>query len=363
MTTYKDSGVDIEKGDQASSGAGIICASTYKSRKGMKVVFGGPVLKEGTFSSALGFGNFNGYITQNSDGIGSKIKIAEALNKYDTLGYDLLAMVADDALCIGAETIYISNIIDIDQVAPHVTDEMLKGLAKACNESSVIMTGGEIAELPDTINGISWNASSIGVVGKDKVIDSKHVERGDVIVGLASNGFRSNGYTLLRHILEQEYGKRWYNKMFNGETWGEIALKPSVIYSNILLPIIGRFYDEVKVPVKGIAHITGGGYSNIHRALNGLQCVLESPLSPPEFMLELQDIGNVSTPEAYKTWNMGTGMMVILDKFYVDGFLNLINSESTIKAKIIGYVEDGVNSKYIARSFPKFKVGRRDYIF
>jgi len=338
MTTYKDSGVDIKKGDLSSSNAGKICNKTIKSRSGLPMCHGPfKASLKNNFSEVLGFGKY--FITHNSDGVGSKIKVAEITNKYDTLGYDLLAMVADDAICVGAETVYLSNIIDIDQVAPHITDELLGGLSKACCENKVIITGGEIAELPDIINGISWNASSIGMVDKDKIITTENVKPDDVIIGLRSNGFRSNGYTLARYILEKEYGKRWYLAKFKDETWGDVLLRPSFVYSSIILDVIGRCEEDTKVPINGIAHITGGGLSNLKRALNGYGCHLVTPLYPHPFMYEIMSIGDVSYKEAYLTWNMGTGMMLILDPKYVEQFLDLIKYKS-VYGNIIGKVTE-----------------------
>ena len=229
MATYKQAGVDISLGDKCSAIAYSAAKSTFSARKGL---IGKPVILEGGFSGALDFGNF--YLVQNCDGVGSKIQIADALRKYDTLGYDLLAMVADDAICVGAETVSITNTIDTSKVSAKVIEGLMKGLKKACKEQKVVIPGGEIAELPDMMKGNSWNATALGIVEKKKFITGKNVKPGDKIIGLGSRGFRSNGFSLIRHILKKKFGTNWAKRKMTGKkSWGEAALTPSLIYSKL----------------------------------------------------------------------------------------------------------------------------------
>lgn len=308
MATYKQSGVDIEAGDRCSALAYAAAKKTFDARKGM---FGKPVLLEGGFSGALDFGDF--YLIQNCDGVGSKIAIADAMKKYDTLGYDLLAMVIDDAVCVGAETVSITNTVDTNKVSAKAIGPMMKGLMKACREQKVIIPGGEIAELPDLMKGNSWNSTAVGIVEKRKFITGKNVKPGDQIVALQSRGFRSNGFSLVRYILKKTFGANWHKKKFSGKkSWGDATLIPSRIYSAALLDVLGRYGKKRSINVKALAHVTGGGIpGNLRRVLGKHGAHLDNLMKPHSIMLELQKLGNVSDREAYRSWNMGMGMLVI----------------------------------------------------
>lgn len=352
MTTYKQAGVNIETGDKCSALAYSSAKATFEARKGM---IGKPVVMDGGFSGALDFGDF--YLIQNCDGVGSKMAIADMMRKYDTMGYDLLAMVVDDAVCTGAETISITNTIDTSKVSELVVRPLMKGLEKACKEQKVVVPGGEIAEMPDQVNGNMWNSSAVGIVEKDKFITGKDVKAGDKIIGLSSRGFRSNGFTLVRYILKNSYGTEWHMKLFSSiskETWGEAVLTPSLIYSSALLELLGRYGKKRKVDIKALAHVTGGGIpGNIKRVLGGLGAKLDNLPSPHETMLKLQQLGSVSDEEAYKTWNMGVGMILICNEFEkVEKEMN----KHGIKAGIIGEVTK--NSSIVLKSCGAFEKGK-----
>jgi phosphoribosylformylglycinamidine cyclo-ligase len=314
MTTYKDSGVDINAGDESSKIAYEAAKETFISRKGM---IGEPVIIEGGFSGAMDFGDF--YLVQNDDGIGTKVAVAGLVGKYDTLGYDLVAMVADDAVCVGAEVVSVSNTIDVAKVEKNVIKDMMKGLKSACREQKIVVPGGEIAELGTMVNGYIWNATAVGIVEKNKFIMGDRVMAGDKIIGLKSNVFRSNGLTLVRHILNDRYGENWHREPFNDkETWGRIILEPTIIYHNAVLELIGRYKEQPKVDVKALAHITGGGLpGNISRIVrhNNLGARLDNLPEPHEAVLRVIKMGNVSEEEAYKTWNMGVGMAIVCNEF------------------------------------------------
>ncbi len=312
MATYQQAGVNIAMGDICSALAYAAAKQTFKGRKGL---IGAPVNIEGGFTGALDFGNF--YLVFNSDGVGSKMMVGEAIKKFDTLGYDLLAMVADDAVCVGAETVAITNTIDTSKVDAAVVKPLLEGLKKACLEQKVVIPGGEIGEMPDMVKGNLWNSSAIGVVEKKKFITGSEVKPGDKIIGLRSRGFRSNGFALVRHVLQKKFGANWHIKKFDGsKTWGEAVLQPSIIYSGALLEILGRFGQKRKVNIKALAHVTGGGIpGNIVRVLGKYGASLDKLWAPHETMLQLQAMGKVADKEAYEVWNMGIGMMLISNEF------------------------------------------------
>jgi phosphoribosylformylglycinamidine cyclo-ligase len=339
MTTYAQAGVNINIGDQTSQIAYEGAKATFSARQGM---IGEPVQEDGGFAGLLDMGDY--YLVQGDDGIGTKSQIAEAVNKFDTLGYDLLAMVCDDAICTGAETISITNTLDINKVDPVMMTELMKGLTAACQQQKIVIPGGEIAELGNLVNGGVWNATAVGVVKKDRVINGASVEVGDSVISLYEPGFRSNGFSLVRYILEQNLGKQAYQEkaVFDGveQSWGEAVLTPSTIYQGAILNLIGRFHETPKVNVKGIVHITGGGIpGNVNRILKrtGLGVNLSDLWEPSSVVQAVQKLGNVSNEESYKTWNMGNGMMLIVNPKDADTVIKSLAADQ-IKAKVAGTV-------------------------
>lgn len=337
--------MDISLGDKCSAMAYAAAKATFASRKGM---IGKPAVLEGGFAGALDFGPF--YLVLNCDGVGTKIRVAEETGKFDTLGYDLLAMVADDAVCLGAETVAITNTIDTNRLAAKTVEGLMKGLKKACIEQKVVIPGGEIAELSDTMNGNSWNATALGIVEKKKYITGKNVKPGDKIIGLRSRGFRSNGFTLIRHVLKKGLGADWAKKRLSGrQSWGEAVLTPSLIYSGALLELIGRYGKKKTCNIKALAHVTGGGLpGNIVRVLNGHGAKIDNIWEPHKMMLDLQKMGKVTDKEAYRTWNMGTGMILISNEF---SKIEKTMAKHGIKAKVIGEVTKGGKVKLVSRGF------------
>lgn len=326
MTTLKEAGVDIAKGDSASRSAFLYAQKTFLARQGL---IGEPLAEEGGFTGLLDFGDF--YLAMNADGVGTKIELARQIQYFEGLGYDLLAMVADDAVCVGAETVSLTNTFDTDKVRQGEIEKMMQSLSKACIEQSVVIAGGEIAEMNTLCNGTMWNATSIGIVKKDKIIDSKNVQEGDTVITLYEEGLRSNGFSLVRKIIaDHDLGQECIKK----------ALLPSQVYSDAVLHLHGRNDEPKKVNIKAIAHITGGGIAgNLCRALkkNRLGARLEDIYEPSDWVKELQKIGGVEDKEAYNTWNMGNGMMIIIDYKDADKALELLK-EKDIKAKKAGVI-------------------------
>lgn len=330
-------------GDKCSAIAYAAAKRTFGARKGM---IGRPVTIDGGFTGLLDFGDF--YLVKNDDGVGSKVAIADAVGKHDTLGYDLLAMVADDAVCVGAETVAVTNTLDTSKVNDKVVTPLMKGLEKACKEQKIVIPGGEIGEMPDMINGNVWNASCLGILEKKKFIKGDNVKPGDKIIGLRSRGFRSNGYSLIRYILRESFGFKWYSKKYDKKhTWGEITLVPSLVYSNAVLDLIGRYKKKAKVKVKAIVHVTGGGIpGNITRISGGNGALLDDLFEPHDPMLQLQKLGNVNDKEAYKTWNMGVGMILISKDF---NKIKSILKRHKIETKIIGEVTKDKKVRIVSR--------------
>lgn len=342
MATYEESGVNMKLGDKCSEIAYNAAKNTFSGRKGM---IGEPVLDEGGFTGTLDMGDY--YLVQNDDGVGTKIQIAEKMNKFDTLGYDLVAMVADDAACIGAETMTVSNTIDAKKLDEKTVTVMMKGLEKACLENKIVVPGGEIAELGNLVNGYLWNATAVGIVEKHKLITGEKIKAGDKLIGFHSQGFRSNGFSLVRHILNNRFGENWVNEKFDDtHTWGEITLTPSKIYSGAILTMHGRFKEPAIVELKGICHITGGGIpGNLPRILKrtGLGARLNNLPAPNPEMQKLMEMGNVSRSEAFETWNMGVGMIIVCNEVEK---AQAVCQKHGITAWVIGEVVEGGKIKF-----------------
>ncbi|PIR54633.1 phosphoribosylformylglycinamidine cyclo-ligase [Candidatus Peregrinibacteria bacterium CG10_big_fil_rev_8_21_14_0_10_36_19] len=334
MATYEESGVNIELGDKCSQIAYTAAKNTFIGRRGM---IGEPVLDEGGFAGALDMGDF--FLIQNDDGVGTKIKVAEKIGKLNTLGYDLVAMVADDAACLGAETISVSNTLDVNKVDAEKVTQLMAGLEAAALEHKIVVPGGEIAELSDMTNGYLWNATAMSIVKKNKIINGQNIKEGDKIIGLRSAGIRSNGFTLVRYILKEAYGEDWEFEKYDHEmTWGEVVLTPSKIYTSLIMDLHGRFEESPKVDLKGIVHVTGGGIpGNLPRLLkkHGFGANLDNLFEPHEVMKKLIELGNVSKEEAYRTWNMGVGMIIVSND--VDQIIATAKAHN-IEAQVIGEV-------------------------
>lgn len=366
MATYKESGVDISLGDKSSL---IAYKEAKKTFAGRAKKIGAALIMEGDFTGAIDMGDY--YLVQNDDGIGSKFQIADEIKKYDTSGYDLAAMVADDAVCVGAECLTISNTIDMEKVDPKKIEKMMKSLSKACREQKIIIPGGEIAELPSMVKNTIWNSTAIGIVEKKKLITTRDVKPGDMLIGLYSKGFRSNGFSLTRYILEKAFGAKWHYKKFSiggagakngtagGKTWAETVLEPTQIYHNAVLALTGRYKEPRRINVKGIAHITGGGVPGNLRRILKKTCtgaILDNLFDPPKMMLELQRLGKVSDEEAYKVWNMGIGMILCVAKNNAQKTLQLL-AKQKVRSQIIGRVISAPKIELVSKGY--FKKGKK----
>lgn len=305
VTEYSDAGVDIQRGDAASACAFEHARGTHAVRKGK---IGAPVPeREGGFAGLLDMGSY--FLVQTSDGTGTKMELAGKLGMYESIGRDLLAMVADDAVCTGAEVIGVSNTLDVPKADAVVIDALLCGLSSACAEQRIAMTGGEIAEVPGSVSVPVWNATAVGIVGKDRLIRPESIMSGDVVLALRERGCRSNGFSLIRRVLRGAAGQTW------GEEELRELLRPSTIYHAALLTLLGRFGEQRMVPIKGLAHITGGGIpSKLRRILRKAGCgaALRDLWPPPPILREVMGAGNIAQEEAYRTFCMGNGMLAVL---------------------------------------------------
>ncbi len=239
-------------------------------------------------------------------------------------------MVADDLATAGFEPTNISNIIDVDRLDREVINSLMQGLTAACDFAGISISGGEIAELGNRIGGygdgmhFNWCSTAIGVLpdALDEPFDGTAVQAGHKVVALRARGFRSNGFSLVRRLMQAAFGEEWHNEPYEGnETWGQALLTPSLIYT----PIVNAIIRE-GIPLSGIAHITGGGIAdNFQRVLkaNGLGAKLDQLFEPLPLMQRLMDLGQVALEDAYLYWNMGNGMLMTVEEKQLEMLLAL----------------------------------------
>ena len=324
--TYADSGVNIKLGDDASIILYNASKATWKNREG---ILGEVIVPFDDFSGIryIEVGNLPKDTVMNLgfDGVGTKIEIAERMNNYLTIAYDLFAMVCDDAVVRGAEPVIIGSILDINSLGndeiSHINKirQLAEGYINAAKAANVAVVNGELAELGQRVGGYgdfnsNWGAGLVWFAKKDRLFTGKEIEAGDYCIGLYESGFRSNGISLVRNTFSTAYGDEWHNVDFNGKKLGDWVLTPSTIYSACVSSMFGGFDKEPRVELHGVSHITGGGLpGKLGRVLkpSGLGADIDTPFTPGEALLHCQEKGNIPDYEAYRAWNMGQGMVII----------------------------------------------------
>jgi phosphoribosylformylglycinamidine cyclo-ligase len=296
--TYAGSGVDIKKLDGIKSD--IIKSLNYK-----RTGFGAPLGGEGHYAGLIDMGYLALAIT--TDGVGTKLLIADAIEKWDTIGIDCVAMNVNDLYVMGIEPLAFVDYISLEKPNEELIRQTMIGLNEGARQANVSIVGGETAALPDIIKGFDLAGTAVGVVPKEKIITGKDVKPGDVIVGMPASGVHSNGYSLVRKIVESA-GLKYtdpcpYNKKVS---LGEELLTPTRIYAEVV-GLSKRFN------IHGMAHITGGGLMNLRR-ITSYGFDFSDPLPVPEVFKFIQKTGNVEDREMYRTFNMGMGYVIICDK-------------------------------------------------
>ncbi len=317
--SYAKAGVDIFQEERAVK---ALLGQIKHVRKG----FGRPILLR-HYASVLDFGEFGLAIT--TDGVGTKIIVAEKLGKFDTIGIDCVAMNVNDLIAIGAEPIAMVDYIATFKPDEKVMAEIAKGLERGCEMADITLVGGETATLPDLIKGWDLVGTAVGVVDKDRIITGENIKPGDVIFGIPSSGIHSNGLTLARKVIESA-GYSYTDEFEDGRSIGEELLTPTRIYVRDVLEIV-RNYE-----VHGMAHITGGGLLNLKR-LKNVRFVIDKPLKPHRIFKFIQELGNVDDVEMFRTFNMGMGFAIVMPK---DEAKRLERAGIT-DGRIVGYVEEG----------------------
>jgi phosphoribosylformylglycinamidine cyclo-ligase len=323
MLTYKSAGVDVSRIKKSQSAIGKIISSTHSG-----------MVKSG-FGHYAGLVGIHGgkYLATHTDGVGTKVLIANLLKKYDTIGIDCVAMNVNDIICIGATPISFVDYIAANKNNESIFVQIAKGLAMGAKKSGVPIVGGETAIMPDLFEekkfAFDLAGMVAGLVDKNKIILGDKIKKNDVIIGIASAGIHSNGYSLARKVLLKKYSI--HDTIKGLGKIGHAMLTPTEIYVKPVLDIIS------KCEVHGLANITGGAFTKLLR-LKKTGFVLDSMPAPPKIMQTIQDIG-VSNEEMYKTFNMGVGFCVIAPKKESDKIITICKKH-TLKSYEIGHVSD-----------------------
>lgn len=333
---YKNAGVDIEAG--------------YKAVELMKEHFSGTMRSEvltdiGGFSGAFSMEAFKTMeqptLVSGTDGVGTKLKVAFEMDRHDTVGIDCVAMCVNDIACAGGEPLFFLDYIACGKNEPEKIASIVSGVANGCKQSGAALIGGETAEMPGfyPVDEYDLAGFAVGVVDRKNMITGKTIAKGDVLVGIASSGIHSNGYSLVRKVFEMK--KESLNKTYEslgGKSLGETLLTPTVIYVKAL-----RTIKEGGVTIKGCSHITGGGfYENIPRMLpeNAHANIKVGSYEIPPIFDMLAKEGNISKEMMYNTYNMGIGMLLAVDAADADKTVALAEQAGE-KAYIIGEIAEG----------------------
>ncbi|MDO8552777.1 MAG: AIR synthase-related protein [bacterium] len=258
------------------------------------------------------------------DTAGTKVEIAQRVGKHDTIAFDLLAMVCDDAILRGGEPILVGTNLDIkslgsDEKYLPIIRELAVGYVNAAREANVAIINGEIAQMGSLVHGwgdfpYHWGAACVWVARKEKLFTGEEIKKGDSVVVLRENGFRNNGFSLIRRIFEEAHGAEWHTIKHGASTLGLLALTPSKIYSRFVVGLHGGFESEGSCKIHGVAHITGGGIpEKLGRVLrrSKLGANLSNLFEPAEIVSHCQKLGNIPDMDAYRAWNMGQGMALV----------------------------------------------------
>jgi len=328
--SYRDAGVDIDAGDAFIDVIKPIAKATQR---------------EGCLSGLGGFGALfeipkrydEPILVSGTDGVGTKLKLAFDLNKHDTIGIDLVAMCVNDVLVQGAEALFFLDYFATGKLTPEVAAKVVEGIGEGCLQANAALIGGETAEMPGMYNDGEYDLAGfcVGVVEKSKIIDGSKVKPGDALIALGSSGAHSNGYSLIRKVIEVHQAK--LDMPMGDSTLGEQVLQPTRIYVRSVLELMQS------VDVHALAHITGGGLpGNLNRVLpdNCHAVVQESSWQWPQLFTWLMQTANIERDEMYRTFNCGVGMVLVVDQDDVEHSLATLKAAGE-NAFVIGEVNAG----------------------
>lgn len=326
MLTYKEAGVNIEEGYRS-----VKLIKEYAKKTMSEYVLNGL----GSFAGMVELpeGYKKPVLVSGTDGVGTKLDIACKKRKFDTVGIDCVAMCVNDILCHGAKPLFFLDYIACGKLEAEVSSDLVKGVAEGCIESQCSLIGGETAEMPGMYKEGDYDIAgfAVGIVDKDKIINGKDIKSGDKLIGIASSGVHSNGYSLIRKVFKN------LDEDFNGKAIWEELLTPTKIYVKPVLSLLEKFN------IKGMAHVTGGGFcENLPRMLSkeGLSIVInKNSYEIPEIFKKLMELG-VKEEEMYNTFNMGIGFVLCVEEDEVEEVLKELSKQGE-KAFEIGYINAG----------------------
>jgi phosphoribosylformylglycinamidine cyclo-ligase len=317
--TYAESGVDIFKEEKTVSS---LIGALKTGRNG----FGKPLNIKGHYAGLVDFGKHA--LTLCTDGVGSKVIIADEMKKWDTIGIDCVAMNVNDCICVGAAPVAFVDYLAMEKPNQRVAKQIGIGLNRGAKLSNMSLVGGETAILPELIHSFDLAGTCLGYVEKKNIIIGEKIKPGDVIIGLRSSGIHSNGLTLARKIFENRFHERFPK---SNKKIGEVLLEPTRIYVKEILGVIKKFR------VHGLAHITGKGVRKLLRLNKNVGYRITHPFKPHPVFELIQEIGNVDDKEMYQTFNMGMGFCIIVSEKDSDNVVDMLKG----KARIVGSVVQG----------------------
>lgn len=333
---YTEAGVDTAAGDLAVE----LMKSAVRRTHGPEVL-GGVGGFAGLFDASALRAYAKPLLATSTDGVGTKVAIAQAIDKHDTIGQDLVGMVVDDIVVVGARPLFMTDYIACGKVFPERIADIVRGIALGCEQTGTALVGGETAEHPGLlgINDYDVAGAATGVVEADRVLGADRVQPGDVVLALASSGPHSNGYSLIRHIVAGKGINYGAHAAEFGRTWGEELLEPTRLYT---LPLL-RLLSQVPDAVHALSHVTGGGIAaNLARVLpQGTWTELDrSTWSPSPVFRVLADLGGLRLEDTEGTWNLGVGFLAVVAAEKADAAASALHAEG-IATWQVGVVRDG----------------------
>lgn len=320
--TYRDAGVDLETYQESMARLPSLLRKTHCPRV-MPWQNGFAGLFQLDFAGDLFSRNYeHPVLVSCTDGVGTKLKVAQIAGKHDTIGIDLVAMCVNDALCCGAEPLFFLDYVAMAEDDPELLEQIVRGISEGCVECDTALVGGETAIMPDVYQSGDYDAAGfcVGIVERSRLLDGSAIVPGDVVLGVASSGIHSNGYSLVRKIVFEHAGLKIDEHVDAlGGTVSQALLEPTRLYARPMREVLNHY--KVKSVVHGIAHITGGGlHENLQRILPGhvdATIARDSWTIPPVFPW-LQQLGDVDTDEMYRVFNMGIGLAVVVSDYYAE---------------------------------------------
>jgi len=319
MTTYRDAGVDIDAGDEFVDRIKPLVRSTFRPE---------------VLTDLGGFGGLFGFqakkyqdpvLVSGTDGVGTKLKIAFMMNKHDTVGIDLVAMCVNDIAVSGAEPLFFLDYFATGKLSVDTAQQVVAGIAEGCRQAGCALIGGETAEMPSFYPEGEYDLAgfAVGAVDRPKIIDGKTIQPGDAVIGLASSGLHSNGYSLVRRIFFDQAKLTVTSRLLElDRPLGDVLLTPTRIYAKQILRLVEEF------PIKGIAHITGGGITeNLPRVFpDGIGARISRKAWPvPPVFAALARLGPVEREEMYRVFNMGIGLILVVPTAHAAGVMAKAN--------------------------------------